>query len=80
MNIEIGKTYHVNHRRKGKFDLLVTAQDDQWVSGVVVQGRAKYISMENWMLGVGCTGTAITLRKELAEFEEADLDEAPVVS
>lgn len=68
--IEIGETYHVDHSRKGKFDMLVTAKSDdgEWVSGVVVKGRAKYISMENWMLNAGCLGDAITLRRSFATF------------
>jgi len=40
MNLENGKTYLVNHSRKGTFAMKVNSQCDTWAHGVVAGGKA----------------------------------------
>lgn len=67
MNIEVGKTYHVNHRRKGQFDLLVTKVDDEWVTGDITSGVARYLNRDHRM-----DGDEITINADLATFTETE--------
>lgn len=57
---EIGKTYNINHSRKGKFGIIVTGQCDTWLSGTVV-GTAGAMMEYN----VKDDGESITVRKSL---------------
>lgn len=41
VKFEVGKTYRVQHSRKGTFILLVTSQTDEWVTGTIMEGTAK---------------------------------------
>lgn len=66
--IESGKTYRVNHSRKGKFTMRVTAVRGEWIDGLIIDGRAKYMSMQNQ--GEGYVGDEVTVRASLATFEE----------
>ena len=65
-SIEIGKTYKVNHSRKGTFHLKVTAVDDAWVTGLIASGKAGAIIPENEVY----EGEAITLRASFCVFSE----------
>lgn len=72
---EAGKRYHVNHVRKGRFDMEVLKvfkdrgpQGDYWASGPIIDGHATYISRLNE--GRGEVGDHITVRLSLATFEE----------
>lgn len=64
---EIGQVYQVQHSRKGTFAICVTAQDDEWVTGTIVDGRAKMISMT---VGDAEEGESITLRKSFTTIIE----------
>ncbi len=61
MQFETGKTYKVIHDRKGTFDLKVTGQCDEWVSGVVVGGKTEAMLSYN----VALPGDPLKLRKSL---------------
>lgn len=64
--VEVGKTYAVDHSRKGRFQLKVTKVNDEWVYGTVVEGVAA-AQMEYNMREVG---ESVTLRREFASFRE----------
>ena len=64
--MEIGKTYDVDHTRKGKFRVLVTAVNDGWVEGRVVSGVATALLAHN----VREMGEKITIRAAHATFTE----------
>lgn len=65
-NIEIKKTYKVNHSRKGIFELNITRIDEEWVTGIIVNGMAKAILSYNERL----IGDEITIRRSFCSFEE----------
>lgn len=71
--MENGKTYKLNHLRKGEFVLSVISQDSTWVSGVIgviVSGKANAMLSYN----VKETGEEITVRKEfLLSVEEVSI-------
>lgn len=64
--MEVGKTYKVNHSRKGKFTMKVTYVDEEWATGVITDGHAKGRMHYNYVM----TGESVTVRRSLAEFEE----------
>lgn len=64
MTIEVGKTYNVNHSRKGKFTLQVTSVGDEWIDGIIVAGMAKAIMSYNEVY----KGEKITVRRSLCTF------------
>lgn len=74
MKPEVGKTYHVDHVRKGKFTIKVTAVNGEWVEGVIIGGRVKYASAAH--SNEGYVGDAVTVRTTLAKFTEATVNEA----
>lgn len=43
LNFQIGKTYKVDHSRRGRFTIKVTQLSDEWVTGVVLDGAPKGI-------------------------------------
>ena len=65
MNLIEGQIYKVNHSRKGVFSLMVTNQDETWVTGLIVEGKAsamlEYNEREQF--------EDITIRKELCKFQ-----------
>lgn len=70
---EAGKRYHVNHARKGRFDMEVQkvfkdTSGDHWASGPITAGSARSISALN--RNPGEVGDHITVRLSLATFEE----------
>jgi hypothetical protein len=65
MIVEVGKTYEVSHSRKGKFALRVTKIDDDWITGVIVAGKAQFISKP-----AAGNGDMITLRKSFTTWKE----------
>lgn len=67
MNYENGKTYIINHSRKGTFGLHVESQDDEWLYGYVAGGTAKAIMDYN----VKETGERIAVRKCLIKEPKA---------
>lgn len=58
VKFEVGKTYRVQHSRKGTFILLVTSKTDEWVTGTIMEGTAKAMLDYN----VREAGEDITLR------------------
>ena len=73
MEIRVGKTYKVNHRRKGKFVMRVTEVDPIWVTGVIVEGRTKAIIDYN----TRDTGDTITVLVSFCVFNEIPEPSAP---
>ena len=45
--IEVGKEYDVDHRRKGKFRIRVDVVDGPMVQGTITQGEAIYLAEGN---------------------------------
>lgn len=39
INIEVGGTYKINHRRKGILKGVITSIDDEWISVNVIDGE-----------------------------------------
>lgn len=76
-HIEIGKTYRVNHRRKGEFFLRVDyiSKDGNWIGGTIVGGRVRYMAAAN--ADTGHVGDTATISKVLATFEEVADDAQP---
>ena len=65
--MEIGKDYQVLHTRKGRFDLHVESINDGWITGVIIGGKAKYMSANSDREA----GEEITIRKTLiSSFKE----------
>ena len=67
--LEIGKTYDVTHSRKGTFALRVQSQDDEWVTGIILDGKANAMMDYNKKL----PGEEITIRKSFCKFESAQV-------
>lgn len=61
-----GTVYEVRHQRKGTFYLLATAVNDEWLTGVIVRGKAKAMLPEN----VREKGEEITIRDSLSYLVE----------
>ena len=65
MKLIEGQIYKVKHSRKGVFNLMVTNQDETWVTGLIVEGKAgailEYNEREQF--------EDITIRKELCKFQ-----------
>jgi hypothetical protein len=58
MKLENGKTYLVNHSRKGSFSMLIESQDDTWANGIITDGKANAMLDYNEKL----KGEKITVR------------------
>lgn len=65
-SLEIGKTYHVNSQRKGRFNMKITHQDDTWATGIITKGKAKAILSYNEVEA----GEEVTIRKSFSTFSE----------
>lgn len=71
MLIKAGEVHTVLHSRKGKFSALFLSDydtegtDDTFIDVQIVEGRAKFISVENMMLDAGATGNIISMRRSL---------------
>ncbi len=59
-----GETYLVNHRRKGRFFMMIDHDGGEWVEGTVVGGVASAIMNYN----VKEKGENITVRKSFCDF------------
>lgn len=46
-DLVVGKTYDVAHARKGRFRMRLIMVDEVWVRGVIVSGRARYVTEED---------------------------------
>ncbi len=64
MNVINGETYNVYHQRKGRFNMLVKSQDEEWVTGLITHGKANAICDYNVME----QGEEITIRKIFCSF------------
>lgn len=65
MEVKAGEVWDITHSRKGSFTarfLQPVDSDTQWVDIEIAEGRAKFLSMENWIAGAGDTGNTITSR------------------
>ncbi len=62
---QVGGTYAVNHSRKGKFTMLVTAVKGEWIDGIITSGKARAMLAYNERE----TGEEITCRDSLCTFE-----------
>jgi len=70
MSIEVGKTYLIDHSRKGTFIAKLLKDDGTWLTVEIVKGRAHYISTMN--VGRGVVGDVITIRKSFCTFKEVE--------
>ncbi len=70
MAVEVGKTYAVDHQRKGKFVMQVTSRDDEFVTGIVVQGKAKAMMRYNERE----VGEEVTVRESFGRWTESSLN------
>lgn len=64
IELSIGETYKVFSNRKGKFRMMVTEISDDFVTGIIISGKAKAIMQYNERL----TGEEVTVRKSLTSF------------
>jgi hypothetical protein len=63
----VGTVYEVNHCRKGRFQLRVTWQNEEWVKGVIVAGKAAAMCVHNERF----EGEEVTIRRSfLSNIEE----------
>lgn len=65
-NLEVKKTYKVNHSRKGTFELKITSLSEEWVTGIIVNGMARAMLPYNEKE----IGEEITIRRSFCRFEE----------
>jgi len=70
MKIEAGKTYLMDHVRKGSFGLRVTEASEEWVDGVVTKGKPKMMNPWNAV----DPGDSITVRRS---FISSAVEETP---
>jgi len=63
---EVGKTYRVAHSRKGRFTLKITGGDDEFVTGLMVEGTTRTLLPENRTY----TGEELTARTSLMQILE----------
>jgi len=63
MTYEAGRTYDIDHSRKGRMTIAVTAVNGEWITGTIVTGKAKMLSIMNEDLG---PGEQLTFRDSLA--------------
>lgn len=63
MTYEAGRTYDIDHSRKGRMTIAVTAVNGEWIKGTIVTGTAKMLSVMNEDLG---PGEELTFRDSLA--------------
>ena len=56
----VGKTCTIEHSRKGKFTMEVTAVGEIWVRGIVRDGRAAAMLAEN----IAEAGDTVTVRRD----------------
>lgn len=61
MEYILGKTYEVNHSRKGKFSIEILSQNDEWLTGIIKKGMAGAMLDYNEK----GEGEKITIRKSL---------------
>ena len=66
MSVQAGKTYNVNHSRKGEFVLAVTHVGDEWVTGRLIAGKPHYLNHYNEKE----LGEVMTVRISLCTFTE----------
>ena len=59
--IIIGKTYKINHSRKGIFHITATGETEEWLYGVIVKGTATKLNGDVY----AAKGDKITIRKSL---------------
>ena len=65
---QVGKTYRINHSRKGIFAGRIISAGDDWVSVEIVSGQAGAMLPEN----IAHTGEEITVRLSFATFTELE--------
>jgi hypothetical protein len=68
MTLVEGQIYMVYHRRKGTFKLMVTEQDETWVTGLILEGKANAILDYN----IRERFEEITIRKVLCRFSSVN--------
>lgn len=39
--MKTGEIYKVNHNRKGIFNILLTGETEDWITGIIVEGQEK---------------------------------------
>jgi hypothetical protein len=66
MELKIDTVYDVDHSRKGNFQMLITADNGEWIKGKIVKGKTDTIMPYN----VEYEGDFITVRKSFCTFTE----------
>ena len=64
--LEVGKTYTVNHSRKGAFTGRLLGFDDTWATVLITDGKAKAMLDYNERE----EGEEVTVRKSFCNFTE----------
>ena len=68
-NPEVGKTYEVNHARKGEFVLAITAVNDEWITGNLIEGEPRYLLDCNKRI----KGEELTIRRSFCNFKNLEV-------
>jgi len=63
---EVGKSYNVNHCRKGEFSLSVTDVGKEWITGRLIAGAPHYLNHYNEKE----LCESMTVRASFCSFEE----------
>lgn len=66
----IGKSYHIDSRRKGKFTGIVTHADSEWATVLITSGKARAMLDYNERE----TGETVTVRLSLTTFNEQEAE------
>ncbi len=67
-NLEVGKTYRINHSRKGVFNGRLISLDDTWAVVVITDGKAGAMLEYNERY----EGETVNVRRSLASFTELE--------
>lgn len=66
-DLEVGKCYKTMHARKGNFNLEIEEIGDEWITGTIIEGEARYIASSN-----ATRDDQLTVRISLCEFESLE--------
>lgn len=61
MEFIVGKTYEIDHKRKGLFKITITETNEEFLSGVITEGTTKTMLAHN----TRTAGDDISIRKSL---------------
>jgi uncharacterized protein (UPF0179 family) len=71
MQVKTGVMYEVNHKRKGKFTMIVRITNENFTTGTVIEGKTIAFLKDNEIP----EGYQTTVRNSFCEFKEVKISE-----